>query len=78
MLKQRKNKKFDYKPRFSKQNNSQDSLAKSSQAGNFSSKWQRERNATLAKSKRGLSFRTLVLILVLLLICMYILDKKFM
>ncbi len=78
MFKQRKNKKFNYQSRFSKQNSLQDNLEESSQASVFNSKWQRERSTTLVKGKRGFSFKILILILVLLLICMYILKNKFM
>ena len=78
MLKQRKNKTFNYKSRFSNQSESKDDLIKDSEAEGFSSKWQRERSGNLGKSKRGFSMRTLILILVLLLICMYVLQNKYM
>jgi hypothetical protein len=75
LLKQRKNKKFNYKPRFS---NQKDELVEDSQTSRFTSKWQREKDVNLVKSKRGFSLVTLILILVLLLICLYVLENKFM
>jgi hypothetical protein len=75
LLKQSKNKKFNYKSRFS---NQKDDLVEDSQTGRFTSKWQREREVNLVKSKRGFSLFTLLLILVLLLICLYVLENKFM
>ena len=78
MLKQRKNKTFNYKPRLSNQSESKDGLIEDSKADKFASKWQRERSGSLSKGKRGFSMRTLILILVLLLICMYILENKYM
>jgi hypothetical protein len=75
LLKQRKNKTFNYKSRFS---NQKDDLVENSQTSRFTSKWQRERDVNLVKSKRGFSLVTLILILVLLLICLYVLESKFM
>jgi len=75
LLKPGKNKKFNYKSRFS---NQKDDLAEDSQESRFISKWQREREVNLVKSKRGFSLFTLILILVLLLICLYVLENKFM
>ena len=78
MLKQRKNKSFNYKPRFSNQSESKDDLLDDSEPNGLASKWQKERSGNLGKSKRGFSMRTLILILVLLLICMYVLENKYM
>jgi hypothetical protein len=78
LLKQRKNKTFNYKPRLSNQSESKDELIEDSEANSFATKWQRERSGNLSKGKRGFSMRTLILILVLLLICMYILENKYM
>jgi hypothetical protein len=75
LLKQRKNKKFSYKSRFSNQKNN---IVEDSQSSRFTSKWQKERDVNLGKSKRGFSLFTLILILVLLLICLYVLESKFM
>lgn len=78
MLKQRKHKTFNYKPRYSNQNNSKEGFDENSGLKNFESKWQREREGNLVKGKRGFSLVTLILILVLLLICMYILENEYM
>jgi len=78
LLKQRKNKTFSYKSRFSRENLSQDQLERNSKTDRFTEKWQRERSSNQTKSKRGMSLGALFLILVLLLICMYILQNKFM
>jgi len=75
LLKQRKNKTFNYKSRFSNQKNNK---VEDSHSSRFTSKWQKEREVNLGKSKRGFSLVTLILILVLLLICLYVLEIKFM
>lgn len=75
LLKQHKNKKFNYKSRLS---NQKADLVEDSKESKFISKWQREREVNLVKSKRGFSLFTLLLILVLLLICLYVLENKFM
>ncbi|WP_347925061.1 hypothetical protein [Pontimicrobium sp. SW4] len=74
MFKQRKNKKFNYKPRFSKENQ----VGEHSKEHNLASKWQKQRDVNLGTGRRGFSMRTLIIILVLLLICMYVLENKFM
>ena len=78
MLKQRKNKRFNYKPKFSSRSEPKGSLHEDSESNEFASKWQRERRGNLEKGKRKFSMRTLILILVLLLICMYVLENKYM
>jgi uncharacterized ion transporter superfamily protein YfcC len=72
LFKQRKNKTFNYQSRFSKDN---DSDLEVSNQKEFASKWKQE-----SKRKMGspMSMRTLIFILVLLLICMYLLEKKYM
>ena len=71
MFGQRKHKTFNYNPRFSKD-------FKEGPADDFTSKWRNE-NSTSAKKINGLfSMRFLILALVLLLICMYLLEKKYM
>ncbi len=77
MLKQRKNKKFNYKPRFSKENELNTTLEGDSKVDEFISKWQRARKVNRKGGTRGFSIRWLIIILVLLLIGMYILDFKF-
>lgn len=76
MFKRRKNKTFNYRPRFS-QENEQDSGLEASKSGDFISKWKRERDNNKRKVGFGMSIRALILVLVLLLICMYILESKF-
>ncbi|WP_412984354.1 hypothetical protein [Pontimicrobium sp. IMCC45349] len=78
MLKQRKNKRFNYTPRYAK--DSEGNLVKddASKSNGFAFKWQRAREANKNKGSKGFSLRFLILILVLLLICMYVLDKKYM
>ncbi len=75
MLKQRKNKTFNYNPRFS-QDGKKNTVENESDTKDFISKWQRERGR---KRKVGFSksIRTLIIILVLLLLGMYMLDSKF-
>jgi type VI protein secretion system component VasF len=75
LFNQRQHKSFNYKSRFSKEN-SLDTDADSSEKPDFVLKWKGQRTAN-TKVKGVLPMRTLLLILVLLLICMYILDSKF-
>lgn len=75
MFRQRKHKTFKYKSRFSKEN--QD-IEVEDTSRDFAEKWRRE-NAGKGKKVKGLfSMRFLILALVLLLICMYLLEKKYM
>jgi len=78
LLKQRKNKKFNYKPRFSKGDETNTTLEDDSKADKFVSKWQRVSYVNRKRGTRGFSISWLIIILVLLLIGMYILDFKFM
>jgi ABC-type lipoprotein release transport system permease subunit len=75
LFKQRKHKTFNYKPRFS-ENDREQELEEDTKA--FASKWRRENAKNGSKIKGGMSMRFLILALVLLLICMYILEKKYM
>jgi len=74
LFKQRKHKAFNYQPRFSKEEMT-NSNTETAGKRDFVSKWKPE-----GKRKVGIamSMRTLILILVLLLICMYFLEKKYM
>jgi len=72
LFKQRKNKRYSYTPRQSKTNDV-DGVKKDE----FTSKWERARHANEHKTNMKIPMRTLLLLLVLLLICMYMLDKKF-
>lgn len=77
MFKQRKNKTFKYQPRFSKENQTDLNLDDKSDAKEFISKWQRQ-SGNKIKSKGALPVKTLILVLVLLLLCMYVLERKYM
>ena len=76
MLKRRKNNKFHYKSRFSKENKTDSNLDEVLKKDEFVSKWERARkvNENRKGLVKGLSMRMLIIILVLLLIGMYILD----
>lgn len=74
MFKQRKHKTFSYQPKFSKEgegNSNGEALGKK----DFVSAWKR---GNKRKTRGAMPMRTLILILVLLLICMYLLEKKYM
>lgn len=77
LFKQRKNKTFNYKTRFSKENKETSNLDEDSNTKDFISKWKVGSN-TNRKMKGGMPVKTLILILVLLLICMYLLEGKYM
>jgi len=76
LLKQRKNKRFNYKHKLSKENKDNFDLDEVSISEEFGSKWQRARKINTNKGDivKGISMRMLIIILVLLLIGMYILD----
>lgn len=77
MFKQRKHKRFNYKPRFSKESQTDSSLESNSNTKDFVSKW-KQSTGTKVKTRGAMSMKVLILILVLLLICMYLLEKKYM
>lgn len=77
MFKTRKHKTFNYQPRFSKENQDVSVLEDNNNSKEFISKW-KEIRGNRPKSKGFLPIRTLMLVLVLLLICMYLLEKKHM
>ncbi|GAB1855775.1 hypothetical protein MHTCC0001_06090 [Flavobacteriaceae bacterium MHTCC 0001] len=71
----RKHKTFNYRPRFSEDDNG---IQIEDESKDFISKWRKE-NSRKTKETSGLfSMRFLILALVLLLICMYLLEKKYM
>jgi hypothetical protein len=78
LFKQRKPKRFNYKPRYSKSDGASTSEEEDSRKSEFVSKWQSLRETTQRKGFKLFSLPILVLILVLLLICMYVLEIKFM
>ena len=75
MFKQKKNKKFNYKPRFSENKEVLDDEA--SNKNDFKSKWRRETGHKV-KIKSVLPIRTIILLLILLLLCMYVLEKNYL
>ncbi|MCF7561058.1 hypothetical protein L3X39_10465 [Sabulilitoribacter multivorans] len=77
MFKQRKHRTFNYQPRFSKENQTDSSGDKEDNTTDFISKWKASRG-NKPKARGVLPMRTLILALVLLLICMYLLEKKYM
>ncbi|GAA3615698.1 hypothetical protein Q4Q39_01730 [Flavivirga amylovorans] len=77
MFKQRKNKTFKYKPRFSEENRTDVGLDDNFDTKEFSSKWRRQSGSNV-HVKGALPVKTLILVLVLLLLCMYLLEKKYM
>ncbi|MCB4808003.1 hypothetical protein LG651_07035 [Tamlana sp. 62-3] len=76
MFKQRKPRTFNYQPRFSKENQEQSHESETDKK-DFASKW-RNSVGNRKKVKGIMPMRTLILALVLLLICMYLLEKKYM
>lgn len=76
MFGKRKHRTFNYKPRFSEGNQEQDILEEDIKT-DFRAKW-RQQSGHKVKMKGALPVKTLILILVLLLICMYLLEKKYM
>lgn len=76
LFKQRKHRTFNYKPRFSEEHKPEDSNNTESQP-DFISKWKAAKQGK-RKVKGVLPVRTLILALVLLLILMYVLEKKYM
>lgn len=78
MLNQRKNKSFNYKSKFSKEANSELSQVNTDNTKDFVSKWRHASHLNKRKVNRGMPITMLLVILVLLLICLYVLDKKYM
>ncbi|MEL0454731.1 hypothetical protein WJN01_00725 [Flavobacteriaceae bacterium SZ-1-7] len=77
MFKQRKHRTFNYQPRFSEENKADYSLNDNDKTKDFISKWRAGRDSK-TKVRGMMSMRILILALVLLLICMYLLEKKYM
>jgi hypothetical protein len=78
LFNQRKNKSFNYKPRFSRESKSDTNQDTIDEKKDFVSKWKEGSHLNNRKVKGGMSIRLLILVLVLLLICMYVLEKKYM
>ncbi|WP_396603245.1 hypothetical protein [Algibacter sp. R77976] len=77
MFKQRKHKTFNYQPRFSKESQTDSSSDNNSNTKDFVSKW-KQSSGTKVKTRGAMSMKVLIFVLVLLLICMYLLEKKYM
>lgn len=67
---QRKNKRFNYKPRYSNDTNQQNKKA-------FADKWLEARVSNSKGTRKGLSLKVWILLLALILIGMYFLESKF-
>ena len=76
LFNQRKNKSFNYKPRFSRENKDIPSNEEDSKSTDFVSKW-RHQSGNKVRIKGVFPARTLILALVLLLLCMYLLEKNY-
>jgi len=77
LFKQRKHKTFNYQSRFSEENKEDAGLNNSVNTKDYISKW--KENREVKRKVRGtMSVKTLILVLVLLLICMYLLESKYM
>lgn len=74
LFKQRKHKTFNYQPRFSKENETDSNLEERTEK-EFVSRWKDKRGSN-RKVGLGMSIRTLILVLVLLLICIFWLESK--
>ncbi|WP_445734851.1 hypothetical protein [Mariniflexile sp.] len=76
MLNPNKNRTFKHRSVSSKENE-KDADSNEAKKMDFISKWKRNSERSV-KVKGVMSARTLIIVLVLLLICMYLLDKKYM
>lgn len=77
MFKQRKHKTFNYKPRLSQENTTDSNQEDNSKTKDFVSKWRRQ-NPNKVKMASVMPVRTLILVLILLLLCMYLLEKNYL
>jgi len=77
LFQQRKHKTFNYQSRFTKENNVDSNLNEKTDTKDYISKWKESRTGK-RKVRAALPVKTLILFLVLLLICMYLLEKKYM
>lgn len=75
MFKQRSNKTFQYKNRFLKEDLQNTDVNNKVDTKEFVSKWKRE---SKPKLKSAMSMPILIFVLVLLLVVMYLLEKKYM
>ncbi|GAL63898.1 hypothetical protein [Algibacter] len=77
MFKQRKHRSFNYQSRFSEEKKADSGLNKDSNTKDYISQW-KENRAGKRKVRGAMPVKSLILFLVLLLICMYLLEKKYM
>ena len=77
MFHQKKNKTFNYQSRLSKDSLDPSQLESVSSDKDFISKWRIETGHKV-KMRGFMPAKTLILLLVLLLICMYVLEKKYL
>ncbi|TNJ46120.1 hypothetical protein KFZ70_08900 [Tamlana fucoidanivorans] len=77
LFKQRKHKTFNYQPRFSKEPSLETKSNEGAEAKDFKSRWRRSHDSKV-KVRGAMSIKVLVIILVLLLIGMYVLEKKYL
>lgn len=82
-FKQRKNKRYNYTPRYYKGKDTGNSFELGSKfekhretlnSNDFGSQWKEARDQSRHRGNRGVSLRLLIIILVLVLICLYVLD----
>ncbi|GAA4280914.1 hypothetical protein [Gaetbulibacter aestuarii] len=77
MFKQRKPRRFNYQPKFSQENQARTADGEAEDDNKaFLRQWREERRAR-RKSRPMFSMRTLLIVLVLLLICIYMLQHKY-
>jgi len=77
LFKPRKHKTFNYQSRFTQDKTADSSLNETANRKDYISKW--KENREVKRKVRGtMPVKTLILFLVLLLICMYLLEKKYM
>jgi type VI protein secretion system component VasF len=77
LFQQRKHKTFNYQSRFANKDNVDSIQTEETNTKDYISKW-KENRTSKRKVRAALPVKTLILFLVLLLICMYLLEKKYM
>ena len=82
-FKQRKNKRYNYTPRYYKGKDSVnefefgskfDRFRETLNTNDFGSQWREAREQSRHRGNRGISLRLLIILLALVLICLYVLD----
>ncbi len=77
LLKSRKNKSFNYTPRFSKGSETKTELDESIRGQDLNLKWRLHKGLGNRKLKKGKSILVLLLVLILVVICIYWLEIKY-